>query len=156
MGMLASSSIPPSPSTREWMELDWSEPYRLDQRLEASPDSGFLGYTPIFLGLRKGAAMQYWRSLEDLQRFATDPNGSHVPVWKWYNEEVDSDEGLGFWAELYIIDDDSFKTFFRNVPPTGVGKFARMIPMREHERRFGLSPDGSTRRATSTEGPLKS
>ena len=95
------------------------------RELEADPDSGFLGYTPIFLGFRKGAAMQYWRSLEDLQRFATDPDGSHVPAWKWYNKKADLDGGLGFWAELYVVDGDSFETFFRNVPPSESGSSRR-------------------------------
>ncbi len=100
--------------------------------------------------------MQYWRSLEDLQRFAADPNGPHVPAWKWYNETADPDGGLGLWADLYVVDGDSFGAFFRNVPPIGVGKFARMVPMREHERRLGLSPDGSTRSAASVREPVES
>ncbi|MGQ5516902.1 monooxygenase family protein [Halococcus saccharolyticus] len=133
-----------------WLVANWKVA-KMFRELEADPDSGFLGYTPIFLGLRKGAAMQYWRSLEDLQRFATDPNGSHIPAWKWYNETADPDGGLGFWAELYVVDGDSFETFFRNVPPIGVGKFARMVPMDEHERRLGLSPDGSTQKSTPSQ-----
>jgi Domain of unknown function (DUF4188) len=138
-----------------WLLANWKVA-KMFRELEADPDSGFLGYTPIFLGLRKGAAMQYWRSLEDLQRFATDPDGSHVPAWRWYNEKVDPDRGLGFWAQLYVIDADSFETFFRNVPSIGVGKFATMVPMREHERRLGLSPDGSMQKATSAEEPVES
>jgi hypothetical protein len=81
----------------------------------------------------------------------TVPDGSHVPAWKWYNETADQDGGLGFWAELYVVDGDSFETLFRNVPPIGIAKFANLIPMRDHERRLGLSPDGSARRALSAE-----
>ncbi|WP_198665704.1 monooxygenase family protein [Haloprofundus halophilus] len=138
-----------------WLLANWKVA-RMFKELEADPKSGFLGYTPIFLGLRKGAAMQYWRSLEDLQRFATEQNGPHVSAWKWYNEKVDPDGGLGFWAELYVVDGDSFETFFRNVPPIGIGKYAKMVPMREHKRRLGLSPDGSARKATSAEEPIES
>lgn len=138
-----------------WLVANWKITKMLGE-LEADPDSGFLGYTPIFLGLRKGATIQYWRSLEDLQRFATDPDGPHVPAWKWYNEEADPDGGLGFWAELYVIDGDSFETFFRNAPPIGIGKFAKMVPMREHERRLELSPDGNARRTTRAEEPAES
>lgn len=133
-----------------WLAANWKIA-KMFKELESDPDSGFLGYTPIFLGLRKGAAMQYWRSLEDLRRFATDPNGSHVSAWKWYNEETDPDGGLGFWAEIYVIDGDSFETFFRNVPAIGVGKFAEMVPINEHERRLGLSLDGNPPGATPPE-----
>jgi hypothetical protein len=139
----------------QWLVANWRVA-RMFRELEADPDSGFLGYTPIFLGFRKGAAMQYWRSLEDLQRFATDPDGSHVRAWRWYNEEADPDGGLGFWAELYVVEGDSFETFFRNVPPVGIGKSAEMVPMRDHERRFGLSPDGDSRDAASAEESVES
>ena len=99
--------------------------------------------------------MQYWRSLEDLRRFATDPNGSHVPAWKWNNETADPNGGLGFRAELSVVDGDSFETFFRNAPPIGIGTFAKVVPMREHERRLGRSPDGNARRATPAEEPVE-
>jgi hypothetical protein len=138
----------------QWLRANWTVA-KMFRRLENDPDSGFLGYTPIFLGLRKGAAMQYWRSLEDLQRFATDPDGPHVPAWNWYNETADPDGGLGFWAELYVIDGDGFETFFRNVPPIGIGKYAEMVPMDEHERRLGLSPDGIPRGVRSSEEPVE-
>jgi hypothetical protein len=49
----------------QWLLANWTVA-KVFRELEADSDSGFLGYTPIFLGVRKGAAMQYWRSLEDL------------------------------------------------------------------------------------------
>jgi hypothetical protein len=134
----------------QWLLANWTIA-KMFGELEAEPDSGFLGYTPIFLGLRKGATMQYWQSLEDFQRFATDPDGPHVPAWTWYDETVDPDGGLGFWAELYVFDGDSFETFFRSVPPTGIVRVATMVPMRDHERRLGLSRDGRPGRGASPE-----
>ncbi|MDX1746548.1 MAG: DUF4188 domain-containing protein, partial [Halobacteriales archaeon] len=50
---------------------------KMFERLEADPDSGFLGYQPAFMGLRTGAAIQYWRSLDDIRRFAQDPDDLH-------------------------------------------------------------------------------
>ena len=115
------------------------EAARMFERLEADPDSGFLGYLPAYVGLRSGAAIQYWRSLEDVRRFARDPDGPHVPAWRWYDEGVSDGGGLGFWAELYVVKEGSFETFYRNVPPTGLGEHGRLVPMREHSRRLGLS-----------------
>ena len=54
---------------------------KMFDRLEADPNSGFLGYQPAFMGLCSGAAIQYWRSLEDILRFARDPDDLHVPAW---------------------------------------------------------------------------
>ena len=109
------------------------------ERLEADPDSGFLGYVPAMMGIRTGAAIQYWRSLDDLKRFANDPEDVHVPAWKWYDDVVDPGGGVGFWAELYVIEADNYETFFRNVPPIGLGKMGRLVPMADHQRRLGLA-----------------
>ncbi|WP_435194658.1 monooxygenase family protein [Natronomonas sp. EA1] len=116
------------------------ETAKIFKRLEADPDSGFLGYHPAFMGLPKGAAIQYWRSLEDLRRFANDPGDLHVPAWLWYNETDDG--GLGFWAELYVIEAGNCETFYRSIEPTGPGEFFGVVEADERERRLGLSEDG--------------
>ncbi|ADJ14635.1 monooxygenase family protein [Halalkalicoccus jeotgali] len=114
---------------------------RIFKRLEADPDSGFLGYLPAYMSPRSGAAIQYWRSLEDIRRFAQDPDDRHVPVWRWYNEAGGNDGGLGFWAELYVVKDGSFETFYRNVPPIGLGEHGSLVPMTTHRRGLGLSDE---------------
>lgn len=111
------------------------------KELEQDPDSGFLGYLPAYMSLRSGAAIQYWRSLEDIRRFAQDPDDLHVPAWKWYNETVGNNGELGFWAELYVIDEGNYETFYRNMYPVGLGEFGEFVPMSEHHRRLGLSND---------------
>lgn len=121
------------------------EAAKMFERLEADPDSGFLGYLPAFMGLRSGAAIQYWRSPDDIKRFARDPDDLHVPAWQWYNEAVGSNGELGFWAELYVVRDGSFETFYRNVPPIGLGEHGSLVPMAEHHRQLGLSATGDPR-----------
>lgn len=102
------------------------------------PDSGFLGYQPALQGLRGGGSIQYWRSLEDLQRFAHDPNGMHVPTWKWVNENLRDGE-VGFWAEIYLIEDGNYETFYRNMPPKGLGSLTELVPMADYTRRLGMT-----------------
>ncbi len=110
---------------------------KMFDRLAADPDSGFLGYEPALMGPRHGAAIQYWRSLEDIRRFASDPGDMHVPAWQWFNERDDG--GLAFWSELYVIEPENYETFFRNVEGVGLSRFGRMVPMEEHERQLGLA-----------------
>lgn len=110
---------------------------KMFRRLEADPDSGFLGYEPALMGPRHGAAIQYWRSLEDLERFASDREDMHAPAWRWFNR-VD-DGSIGLWSELYVIGPDDYETFFRNVEGVGLSRFGDLVPMAEHERRFGLA-----------------
>ncbi|AUV84496.1 DUF4188 domain-containing protein (plasmid) [Salinigranum rubrum] len=108
------------------------------EELAADPDSGFLGYQPALQGLRGGGSIQYWRSLEDLQRFAQDPNDMHVPAWKWVNENLQNGE-VGFWAEIYLIENGNYETFYRDMPPKGLGSLTELVPMAEHTRRFGMT-----------------
>lgn len=109
---------------------------KMFKRLAADPDSGFLGYELALMGPRHGAAIQYWRSLDDLRRFASDREDMHVPAWQWFNR-VD-DGSIGFWSELYVIGLEDYETFFRNVEGVGLSRFGDLVPMDEHERRFGL------------------
>lgn len=123
---------------------------KMFEQLEADPDSGFLGYIPAYMGLRCGAAIQYWRSLEDIKRFAQDPDGVHVPAWQWYNEEVGTNGELGFWAELYVVEDGTFETFYRNMPPIGLGEHGTLVRMEDHSRHLGLSETETPPTTTAT------
>ena len=115
---------------------------KMFDRLKTDPDSGFLGYQPAFMGIRTGAAIQYWRSLADLKRFARDRNDLHVPAWKWYNETVDTDGGVGFWAEPYVVESGRYETFYRNIQPLGLGTVAGLRPAEAHDRHLDLSEKG--------------
>jgi hypothetical protein len=97
-------------------------------RLEADPESGFLEYQPALMRIRSGAVIQYWRSLADLKRFAHDSDDLHVPAWKWYNDDVGAGSGVGFWAELYVVAGDQYETFYRNMPPIGLGATGGISP----------------------------
>ena len=68
----------------------------------------------------------------------------------WYNQAVDSGGGVGFWAELYVIEDGNYETFFRNMPPIGLGTVADLVPFSDHRRRLGLSEQGNP---ASEDGP---
>ena len=64
-----------------------------------------------------------------------------MPAWKWVNESIRKGE-IGFWAELHVIDDENYETFYRDVPPIGLGQVADLVPMEGHQRRLGLSQEG--------------
>lgn len=116
---------------------------KMFEELAEDPDSGFLGYQPALQGLRGGGSIQYWRSLEDLQRFAHDPNDMHVPAWKWVNENIRNGE-VGFWAEIYLIEDGNYETFYRDMPPKGLGSLTKLVQMADHTRRLGMIPSHKT------------
>lgn len=124
---------------------------KMFEALAEDPDSGFLGYQPALQGLRGGGSIQYWRSLEALQRFAHDPDDMHVPAWKWVNENLANGE-VGFWAEIYLIEDGNFETFYRDMPPKGLGSITELVPMTDHQRRLGMTESNAT---TDEDPPYK-
>ena len=62
--------------------------------LYKDPDSGFLGGELIFY-LGGVGQIQYWRSTEDLERFARDPKEPHLSAWKRFNKAIGKDGGVG-------------------------------------------------------------
>ncbi|MBA4115324.1 MAG: DUF4188 domain-containing protein [Rubrobacter sp.] len=44
-----------------------------------------------------------WRSFEDLERFARNPDDPHLPSWRRFNQTVGSDGSVGIWHETYVV-----------------------------------------------------
>src|SRR4051812_29505328 len=57
------------------------------QTLFAHPEKGFLG-GQTFVYWRGVALVQYWRSFEDLDRFARNREEPHLAAWKRFNQAV--------------------------------------------------------------------
>ena len=49
------------------------------------------------------AVLQYWRSFEDLERFARNPDDPHLPAWQRFNRVVEPDGSVGIWHESYLV-----------------------------------------------------
>ena len=60
------------------------------QTLFTNPEKGFL-HAEFFWNLSGPCLIQYWRSFEDLERFARHPSEPHVGAWKKFNQAVGAD-----------------------------------------------------------------
>lgn len=68
------------------------------RELQQSPHKGLLGVEQFFYW--PGAALvQYWRSFEDLERFARNPDDLYFPAWRRFNQTVSIDGSVGVWHE---------------------------------------------------------
>ena len=67
--------------------------------LYAHPEKGFMHRT-TFLYWRGIGLIQYWRSFEDLERFARSPSEPHLENWQRYNRVIGSDGSVGFLARV--------------------------------------------------------
>lgn len=96
--------------------------------LAAQPDSGFLGYEKLQSGLRTLVYMQYWRSFDHLEAYATDRNQSHLPAWKDFYRKANQGEAVGIFHETYCVEPGQYETVYGNMPSFGLGRAVGLKP----------------------------
>lgn len=112
-------------SVRTWWRVGAAMPRMLSE-LQRDPAAGFLGGESWFGN--PTVMIQYWRSVEDLERYATDASRTHRPAWAAFNKAVASTGEVGIWHEMYRIRPGDFETIYSNMPPFGLGRATRSVP----------------------------
>jgi hypothetical protein len=107
-------------------------PYML-KYLSQHPEKGLLGYDTYGLTMN----VQYWRSFEDLERFARDETDPHLEVWRRYWKRVGRDPRSGIWHETFLVRDGEYEAVYGNMPAHGLAAAAEVVP---------ISADSSARR----------
>jgi Domain of unknown function (DUF4188) len=95
--------------------------------LSAHPEKGMLGYQA--LGLT--SFVQYWRSFDDLERFAQDDDDPHLATWRAYWKRVGRSGRTGIWHETYLVRAGEYEAVYGNMPPSGLAKATELIPLSE-------------------------
>jgi Domain of unknown function (DUF4188) len=101
--------------------------HMLDYLME-HPEKGLLGYHTYALG---AVTIQYWRSFDHLDAFAKNTDDPHLNVWRKYLKRVGKSDRTGIWHETFLVKADSFETIYSNMPPMGLGKASKLIPLGE-------------------------
>jgi hypothetical protein len=113
--------------------------------LVAHPEKGLLGYQ---MGLP--VIVQYWRSFEHLEAFARDAADPHLAVWRNYWRRVGQSDRTGIWHETYLVRAGEYEAVYGNMPPFGLGKAGRLVPMSDSSSARGrmktsaASPGGNS------------
>jgi hypothetical protein len=94
--------------------------------LVARPEKGLLAYE---MGIP--TIVQYWRSFEQLEAFAKDQDDPHLDVWRKYWRRVGRTDRTGIWHETYLVRAGDYEAIYGNMPPRGLGKAGRLIPVSE-------------------------
>jgi Monooxygenase af470-like len=94
--------------------------------LSEHPEKGFLGYQSMGL-----VNVQYWRSFEHLEAFAKNTDDPHLEPWRNYWKRVGKDGRTGIWHETYLVRNGEYEAIYGNMPPTGLGKASRLVPVAE-------------------------
>lgn len=112
-----------------WLPVALAMP-RMIKELFAKPDSGLLGVIPGLTFM-----VQYWESTEKLLAYAADRNGEHFPAWADFYRKANRSGAVGIWHETYVVPRGSFENIYVNMPPFGLGKFAKLEPARGSRAR---------------------
>ena len=114
------------------------------RELAHDPESGFLGATQGFLA-GGPALVQYWRSFEDLERYARDPEAEHLPVWREFNRRIRASGDVGIWHETYRVRAGEYEAIYANMPRVGLSAVGDLVPVGSTSataaQRIGARPD---------------
>ncbi|KAK0118686.1 hypothetical protein ONS95_007569 [Cadophora gregata] len=95
---------------------------RMTEELNGDPtqDSGFLGQSAVMRKDNNGATenitISYWRSIDDVHRFAYGP--AHLAAWRWWNDNVKKLNHIGIMHEVYEADAGMWEGVYVNFQPT--------------------------------------
>lgn len=97
-----------------------------------------LMHAHTFAYWRGAMLVQYWRSFEQLERFARDPALNHLEPWKRFNRAVGAAGTVGIWHETYLVQAGQYEVVYGNMPRTGLamaGTHGPAVGARETARR---------------------
>ncbi len=89
------------------------------QTLFTHPEKGFL-HAEFYLNFSGPVLIQYWRSFEDLEKFARQASEPHLGPWKKFNQAIGADGIVGIWHETYQVNPDQYECVYGNMPLFGL------------------------------------
>ncbi|WP_236077758.1 DUF4188 domain-containing protein [Rhodococcus sp. P1Y] len=103
----------------------WFGPFaampRMLRELRTHPDKGLLG-ARMSIGGRTITVVQYWRSFDDLEAFAKNPNDPHLPNWRAFNKKVGVSGDVGVYHETYRVGAGQHESIYSNMPVMGLAE----------------------------------
>ncbi|MEP9416819.1 DUF4188 domain-containing protein [Gordonia sp. VNQ95] len=140
---LIGMSLPRPWHPRAWLGVFLAMP-RMLMFLKRHPEAGLLS-SRLYVG-SSIMVVSYWRSAEDVRRFAADPDAPHRPAWQWFTKRYADTNAVGIWHETYVIGEH--ETIYGGMPPYGLadavgaqplGRGTRTAAQRaERNRRYAL------------------
>jgi hypothetical protein len=97
------------------------------QELYSHPEKGMMS-SQFFISWRTILLVQYWRSFEQLEAFARNPNDPHLPAWREFNQKVGNSGVVGIYHETYTIQPGQFESIYGNMPRFGLAQAVEHMP----------------------------
>ncbi|HET8912610.1 MAG TPA: DUF4188 domain-containing protein [Ktedonobacteraceae bacterium] len=90
--------------------------------------AGFLGGQATYFWPGIGL-IQYWRTFEDLERFARSKEYPHFAAWRWYNKAIGNGGSVGLWHEVFLVKPLAHEVVYENMPPFGLVAATKPLPV---------------------------
>ncbi len=123
---------------RKWTGVARTMPPMIEE-LMAHPEKGCLGAESFFrVWPLTTILVSYWRSFEDLERFARGKDDPHLAAWREFNKRVGQDGTVGIWHETFLVPARQYEAIYANMPLFGLAKATAHVPAsgrRETARR---------------------
>jgi hypothetical protein len=111
----------------KWLPVFFAMPPMLKTLME-NPQKGFLGGENLIYW-RGPALLQYWRSFEDLEKFASEPEDPHRAAWQRFNKAVGTDGTVGIFHETYKVEPGAYECVYNNMPAFGLASATEHVPV---------------------------
>lgn len=112
------------------------------RQLLTHKDLGLL-HAETMLYWRGISLIQYWRSFEQLEHFARNPNATHLDAWRRFNQAIGADGSVGIWHETYLVQAGQYECVYGNMPRMGLARAGMHVPAvgakETAKRRMGFS-----------------
>jgi len=109
----------------QWWSMFNAMP-RMLKELYQNKDLGFLDVS-MSIGKHGPVLIQYWRSYEDLERYARGAQ-LHLKAWREFNKIAAHSDAVGVYHETYIVDAGKYESIYVNTPQLGLGRVSGVIP----------------------------
>jgi hypothetical protein len=113
---------------RAWWWVSARMP-RMIQRLVEEPDLGLLHAVYAIQPPRGALLVQYWRSVEDLHRFAQSADEPHLAPWREFNKKLAGSGSVGVWHEAYLTGPGRAEAVYSDMPAFGLAQATRHVPV---------------------------
>ncbi len=109
----------------------------------SAEDLGFLGARTL-LGGKGVTVVQYWRSVEDIYRYASAPDHEHRPAWSAFNARARKAAGaVGIWHETFAVPAGGHESVYVGCPTMGLAQATSAAPVPKNKRYARLRVAGA-------------
>ncbi len=100
------------------------------------PEKGFMGGETFFrLFPLTVLLVTYWRSFDDLERFARAQDDPHLDAWQQFYRRVGKGGNVGIYHETYLVEPGKYEAVYANMPLFGLAKATgQAVPVRAGHR----------------------